>query len=1444
MERILKMKRLQSIVLALLIMLTVFCPFSSAAADAITLSIKPETGLTNYPQGGIAMLEAISSAPVTFYNNDVPIGYGALKEGTTDTYLCYALNLTLGEHRFQAISDNAQSDIVRIEVTGNSTEWTLKKEWDFNDETLFPTGSLPTGEHPSGLLVNWGKGGTIEIASAPTKSEDGTSYPRGEGAAPSGNAIKIKSTSKADTYPEPDSNVKAYCTETAKGIRVEGDVFFDGTPSSSWKKNPELEVFAYQIGESWHTGLRFSTDTSGALKYTVNGTEYNYTDAYGENITTPGKKWHHIVLELDFVNDQATTYLDGERLMQQTNHPLPAGTYETLGAIRVSGRNRGEWWDTLDAIYFDNYRLLQTDEIGVAPSIITTTINGPSENWYTGVTADVEITGTVLDSKGKQIERVELYSNGAFIGTATPANGAFTFAYHAPGGSHTITARAVNEEGASGYGQRKFSVSTIKPSNLFADNMVLQRGKPIRIFGTGSTGETVTARLQSVGTDNNGNKIDAQAKTSVYGTTWELFLPAQAACKDTILTLTSGNGTQLRYENVAIGDVIVCAGQSNMANSVNNMRIDNEADKDYPNIRLFFQDVSGVSTPNAEPANGKWEIGTKANILNFSSTGFVAGKYYYLEQSEEVPVGLLYAAVGGTNIDVWVPGWAYDTDPDLMGNNTNNRFQYFNGMIAPLQKFAVSGVIWYQGESNTWYGISYEKKLTALINSWRTGWEDASLPFAVVQLPNNDYSKIYGATRIGTAIREGQWNVSKHLDNVLTVVTNDTAPSTDVHPRDKKVVGQRIAKALTQLIEPQEDFLWHPEFTNMTVQGGKAVLHFNNPGNGLQLLDKSDYHPGFTYPKYSYPIGFEVRDGDKTEEESPFTLLTSASGIQITSDGTGVEFNTEFTNPEVRYAWRDCTDDFITADSPDVPSSGINGTLSAINLGNSEGYPVAPFRTDSAKYQYIAGIHNSSGGAYNFSPMVANITLNNEPDGVPIIQVQAYDTDGTVTEVTVYENDTELGKATRKADSDLWQLEWQDAVPGPHRLHAVAVDNDGIASTTQSTTVNASPHTATPVDFGVYVTDKNVNLKTSVVYTNDFADYTTEQIPEGETPAMPNGMEITTAGGGASYAGAKPSFVAGASDIPKNMLKLHTDSDGNSVKATVPLREKNLDSSAKVVTIDTTLLFESDTTDGAMTATRNLNITTNDENNTEYTVLTFTNSSIRGVINPEKTYEPMKGLGTKQWYHVKLALNLHKATFSLWVNDILYSKDIALIGGKAPAGTLQNLQSGIQSVSLVHSGAKNGSSSGPANTYADQFTVTAQSYTDRVSVPDPDPEPEPAPLPEHPFITVLNDENKELTSFDDTHTIIAQGVFREKSSALLILAGYNDKGELAHVVLTTQDKATDYMDGWKQISVELPPTQLSGLKEVRAFLLDSANSLVPQCKATLLPHQEASALNE
>lgn len=1426
------MKRLQSMVLGLLILLSVCLPHSAVAVDSITLSVTPENGLNNYPQGGIAVLEAISATPVTFYDNDVTIGSGSLKEGTTNTYLCCALNLTLGEHRFQAISDNAQSEIICVETTGDATEWKVKKEWTFNEEDLFPTGPLAMEEHASGLIVNWGKGATIEIAPAPLHSDDSAPYPVGTGAAPSGNAIKIKSIGKADTYPEPDSNFKNFCTETAQGIRIEGDVFFDGTPSAAWKKNPVFNVFAYQTGETWNSGLTFSTDIQGALKYTINGKDYNYKDAYGQNITTPGRTWHHVMLELDFVNNLATTYLDGERLLQQTEVPLLAGTYETLGAIRVSGKNSGDPWDTLDAIYFDNYRLYQTDKIGIAPSVITTAVTAPAQEWYTGVSAAVEIAGTVTDSKGQQINRVELYDNGAFIGTAAYVDGAFTFSYTAKGGSHNITARAVNTDGTSGYGQRKFSVSTIKPSNLFADNMVLQRGKPIRIFGTGSTGEKITARLQSIGTDNNGNKIDVQASTSVYGTTWELFLPAQAACKETVLTLISGDGTQLRYENVALGDVIVCAGQSNMANTVGNMRIDNEADKDYPNIRLFFQDASRATTANSEATNGRWQIGTKANILNFSSTGFVAGKYYYLEQNENVPVGLLYAAVGGTNIDVWVPSWAYDTDPDLMGNTTTNKFQHFNGMIAPLQKFAVSGVIWYQGESNTWYGLNYEKKLTALINSWRFGWEDASLPFAVVQLPNNDYSKIYGATRIGTAIREGQWNVSKHLDNVLTVVSNDTANDTDVHPRDKKMIGQRVAKALTQLNNPQENFLWHPEFTEMTVQDGKAVLRFNNLGNGLQLLDKSDYHPGFTYPKYNYPIGFEVRDGDKTEAESPFTLLTSASGIRITDDGTGVEFNTEFTNPEVRYAWRDCTTDFISAEAPEVPSYGISGQLSAINLGNSEGYPVAPFRTDSAKYQYIAGIHDPSGGAYNFSPMVTDITLDNENSNTSTLQIQAYDTDGTVTEVAVYENDTELGKAIHKENSDLWLLEWQNPAPGPHRLHAVATDNDGIASTTQSTTVNATPNTAVPINYGVYVTDKNTDLKTQTVYTSDFSDYDTTQTPEGEAPTMPNGMEITAVGSEASYSAAKPLFVAGADDINKNMLKLHTDKDGNSVKATVPLQEKQLDSSAKVITIDTTLLFESDTADGAMTATRNLNITTNDEKNTEYTVLTFTNSSIRGVISPDKNYEPMKGLTTKQWYHVKLELDLHKATFSLWVNDNLYSKDIGLIGGKAPAGTLENLQTGIQAVSLAHAGAKNGSVSGPANTFADRFTVTVQSYTQSAPIP--------TPTPERPFLIIPDGENGEMSSFDGTLPITAQGIFREGTPALLILAGYNDKNELTYVTLKTQDDATDYMDGWKQLSAEIPLAQLGGLKEIRAFLLDSANSLSPQCNAVSLPYRESS----
>lgn len=483
--------------------------------------------------------------------------------------------------------------------------------------------------------------------------------------------------------------------------------------------------------------------------------------------------------------------------------------------------------------------------------------------------------------------------------------------------------------------------TSLKLPALFGDDMVLQRGQAVPVWGWAAPGEEVVATFAG---QTKTTKADSNGR-------WQLKLdPMEASAEGRSLTVRTATGNHsLNLSGVLVGDVWICSGQSNMhfqMKSVENATTEIAA-ANHPSLRFFNVEHRFFQQASEEVA-GAW---TPMNPATAAQCSAVA--YYFattLQRRIEVPIGLLISSVGGTRIESWmrsatlaatgeskalvkkwegVPPSEFENIATIYRDYQHQRDRVHpeqirqarakgeplppapkmparrchdcpsalhNGMIAPLQPFAIRGAIWYQGESNSGNPAAYEKLLPALISDWRHVWGE-SLPFLFVQLaPHNS---------ISPAFREAQSRIRNKTPHTAIAVTTDVGNAKNIHPIRKKPVGERLALAARAI--SYGDAVEHrgPLFDQLKIEDKCAVLHFTHAKGGLMA--------GGTMLK-----GFTIAGADGNFV--PARAEIDGETVVVTSD--------QITQPvAVRYAW---------AKVPDA------------NLFNREGLPAEPFRSDAA----------------------------------------------------------------------------------------------------------------------------------------------------------------------------------------------------------------------------------------------------------------------------------------------------------------------------------------------------------------------------------------------------------------------------------------------------------------------------------------------------------------
>ena len=474
-----------------------------------------------------------------------------------------------------------------------------------------------------------------------------------------------------------------------------------------------------------------------------------------------------------------------------------------------------------------------------------------------------------------------------------------------------------------------------------ADHMVLQREKPVAVWGWADAGESVTVAFAG---QSKSATADADGK-------WMLKLDAlKASAEPRTLVVTGKEGHKLEVKDVLVGEVWLGSGQSNMAMTVQSSNhFDAEkAAANYPLIRHYQESSTHSATPAAE-GKGAWSACTPDNVGRFSAVLYFFGREIHKEVG--VPVGLVNTSVGGTPIESWVSAETQSSDPETKAIFDGQLKAYqdfdavkatalyekqmaawklavgkakaaktelprkpndpiamrkfkggpaalFNGKVANLAPYTLRGMLWYQGEGNAGNPGVYEKQLSQLVTSWRTLWSD-EVPFAWVQLPNYRDSDSESWPRI----RESMMKVLA-LPKTGMAITLDIGDPKDIHPKNKQDVGLRLSYwALDSVYGRKVAATSGPLPAGSKVEGSAIRVSLKHAA-GLKTRDGTA------------PRGFRIAGADKVWK--PASARIEGNEVIISSPEVAAPV-------AARYAW---------AENPDC------------NLVNGAGLPATSFRTD------------------------------------------------------------------------------------------------------------------------------------------------------------------------------------------------------------------------------------------------------------------------------------------------------------------------------------------------------------------------------------------------------------------------------------------------------------------------------------------------------------------
>jgi sialate O-acetylesterase len=504
------------------------------------------------------------------------------------------------------------------------------------------------------------------------------------------------------------------------------------------------------------------------------------------------------------------------------------------------------------------------------------------------------------------------------------------------------------------------AAAEVRLPHVFGNNMVLQQGMPVPVWGWARAGEKVTVRFGD----------QTQTATADARGNWQVRLEALTADKKP-RELTVVGENSVTFKDVLVGEVWVCSGQSNMEWTVNGV-LNATAEKaaaEYPTIRQIKIPLTHAGQPQAD-VNGQWAVCSPATVGGFTAVGYFFARE--VAQALDVPVGLVNTSWGGTRIEPWTNPAGFRAVPELMkmspyqridewdltkeagkakyraylaqvkewlpraeaaldagtnipplptqpgpGSDHQQPTRIYNAMVHPLIPYAIRGALWYQGESNGGEGVEYFWKMQALIGGWRKVWGQGDFPFYYVQLANFQRSNPDNpAGGDGWArLREAQ-TMALRVPHTGMAVIIDIGAANDIHPKNKQDVGKRLALWALAKDYKRGGVYSGPLYKSHTVEGNKIRISFEHTGTGFMVGAKKGLEPTKEVPDGKLK-GFAIAGKDNKWQWADAVI----DGNTVVVSSAGV--------PEPVAVW------YAFAMNPE-----------GANLYNKEGLPAAPFRTD------------------------------------------------------------------------------------------------------------------------------------------------------------------------------------------------------------------------------------------------------------------------------------------------------------------------------------------------------------------------------------------------------------------------------------------------------------------------------------------------------------------
>jgi sialate O-acetylesterase len=485
----------------------------------------------------------------------------------------------------------------------------------------------------------------------------------------------------------------------------------------------------------------------------------------------------------------------------------------------------------------------------------------------------------------------------------------------------------------------------VKLPAIFTDHLVLQRDQANPVWGSAAAGEQVTVSIAG----------QSQATTAGDDGKWRVTLKPLPAGGPHQLTVQGSN--KLALNDVLVGEVWICSGQSNMQMSVK-QSTDGDLEikaANYPKIRLISVPQVGTQEPQSD-FKGEWAVCSPDTVPEFSAVGYFFGRQ--LHQTLNVPIGLIDDSWGGSACEAWIPParlaaderfrplmeqwertaktfnlakaqadyqakvakWKAEVEVakktgkqppqaprgfsnPLTGNARPGNI--YNGVLLPTIGYGIRGAIWYQGESNASRAYQYRDLFPLMIQVWRDEWKQGEFPFYWVQLADYMQERPQPGDSAWAELREAQTMTMSKLKNTGQAVIIDLGEANDIHPRQKEEVGRRLARwALAKDYGVSVPYA-SPLYKAMQIGDHKVTVTFDQVEGALRANDVNDVR------------GFTIAGKDQKFVTAEAKIV-GPNRVEVWSD-------TVSEPAAVRYAW---------ADNP------------VCNLYSTTGLPVTPFRSD------------------------------------------------------------------------------------------------------------------------------------------------------------------------------------------------------------------------------------------------------------------------------------------------------------------------------------------------------------------------------------------------------------------------------------------------------------------------------------------------------------------